>query len=46
MHAYRSHTCGDLTAAHAGETVRLSGWFIGSATTAACCSSTCATITA
>ena len=26
MHAYRSHTCGDLTAAHAGETVRLSGW--------------------
>ncbi|SCX90466.1 aspartate--tRNA ligase [Paracoccus tibetensis] len=26
MHAYRSHTCGDLQAAHAGETVRLSGW--------------------
>ncbi|MFN3525416.1 MAG: aspartate--tRNA ligase [Paracoccus sp. (in: a-proteobacteria)] len=26
MHAYRSHTCGDLTAAHAGDTVRLSGW--------------------
>ena len=26
MHAYRSHTCGDLTAANAGETVRLSGW--------------------
>ncbi|MCZ0961516.1 aspartate--tRNA ligase [Paracoccus benzoatiresistens] len=26
MHAYRSHTCGDLTAAHAGETIRLSGW--------------------
>ncbi|MBU3030467.1 aspartate--tRNA ligase [Paracoccus marinaquae] len=26
MHAYRSHTCADLTAAHAGETVRLSGW--------------------
>ncbi|MDQ1900124.1 aspartate--tRNA ligase [Paracoccus sp. WLY502] len=26
MHAYRSHTCGDLTAASAGETVRLSGW--------------------
>ena len=26
MHAYRSHTCGDLKAAHAGETVRLSGW--------------------
>lgn len=26
MHAYRSHTCGDLTAANAGETIRLSGW--------------------
>ncbi|MCC5958535.1 MAG: aspartate--tRNA ligase [Rhodobacteraceae bacterium] len=26
MHAYRSHTCADLTAAHVGETVRLSGW--------------------
>ncbi|MDO5530352.1 MAG: OB-fold nucleic acid binding domain-containing protein, partial [Paracoccus sp. (in: a-proteobacteria)] len=26
MHAYRSHTCADLTAADAGETVRLSGW--------------------
>ena len=26
MHAYRSHTCTDLTAANAGETVRLSGW--------------------
>ncbi|SIS77179.1 aspartate--tRNA ligase [Paracoccus saliphilus] len=26
MHAYRSHNCGDLTAANAGETVRLSGW--------------------
>ncbi|MFI0394771.1 aspartate--tRNA ligase [Paracoccus jiaweipingae] len=26
MHAYRSHKCGDLTAANAGETVRLSGW--------------------
>ncbi|MDO5613294.1 MAG: aspartate--tRNA ligase [Paracoccus sp. (in: a-proteobacteria)] len=26
MHAYRSHTCADLTAAQAGETVRLSGW--------------------
>ncbi len=26
MHAYRSHTCGDLTAANAGETVRLAGW--------------------
>jgi len=26
MHAYRSHTCADLTAANAGETVRLSGW--------------------
>jgi aspartyl-tRNA synthetase len=26
MHDYRSHTCGQLTASHAGETVRLSGW--------------------
>ena len=26
MHRYRSHTCGDLRAANAGETVRLSGW--------------------
>ncbi|MCA1776282.1 MAG: aspartate--tRNA ligase [Loktanella sp.] len=26
MHAYRSHTCVDLTAANVGDTVRLSGW--------------------
>ncbi len=26
MHAYRSHTCADLTAADTGNTVRLSGW--------------------
>ncbi|AVO39618.1 aspartate--tRNA ligase [Pukyongiella litopenaei] len=26
MHAYRSHTCADLTAADTGTTVRLSGW--------------------
>ena len=26
MHAYRTHSCGALTAADAGETVRLSGW--------------------
>ena len=26
MHAYRSHTCAELTAARVGETVRLSGW--------------------
>ncbi|MEM6904549.1 MAG: aspartate--tRNA ligase, partial [Pseudomonadota bacterium] len=26
MHAYRSHTCDDLRAAHVGQTVRLSGW--------------------
>ncbi|MGB3176405.1 MAG: aspartate--tRNA ligase [Albidovulum sp.] len=26
MHAYRSHTCADLTKANAGDTVRLSGW--------------------
>jgi aspartyl-tRNA synthetase len=26
MHAYRSQTCADLTKAHVGQTVRLSGW--------------------
>ncbi|KEP70145.1 aspartate--tRNA ligase [Thioclava sp. BHET1] len=26
MHAFRSHTCADLTAANAGDTVRLAGW--------------------
>ncbi|TQS73744.1 aspartate--tRNA ligase [Rhodobacteraceae bacterium] len=26
MHAYRTHTCADLSAANAGEDVRLSGW--------------------
>jgi len=26
MHPYRSHTCGALTKANEGETVRLSGW--------------------
>ncbi|MEM1273410.1 MAG: aspartate--tRNA ligase [Pseudomonadota bacterium] len=26
MHAYRSHTCADLTKANVGQTVRLSGW--------------------
>ena len=26
MHAYRTHTCGELRAANAGETVRVSGW--------------------
>ncbi len=26
MHAYRSHDCGALRAAHVGQTVRLSGW--------------------
>ena len=26
MHAYRSHTCAELTAANVGDTVRLSGW--------------------
>ncbi|KFE36749.1 aspartate--tRNA ligase [Thioclava atlantica] len=26
MHAFRSHTCADLNASNAGETVRLAGW--------------------
>ncbi|WP_374386238.1 aspartate--tRNA ligase [Sandaracinobacter sp.] len=26
MHAYRTHHCAELTAAHVGQTVRLSGW--------------------
>ncbi len=26
MHPYRTHTCNDLRAAQAGQTVRLSGW--------------------
>ncbi len=26
MHAYRTHTCADLTAANVGENIRLSGW--------------------
>ncbi|MEO0692252.1 MAG: aspartate--tRNA ligase [Pseudomonadota bacterium] len=26
MHAFRSHTCADLNAAHVGQTVRLAGW--------------------
>ncbi|WP_084396764.1 aspartate--tRNA ligase [Henriciella aquimarina] len=26
MHAYRSHTCGELTKSQVGETVKLSGW--------------------
>ena len=26
MHAYRSHTCADLTKANVGEAIRLSGW--------------------
>jgi len=26
MHAYRTHTCGQLRAAHTGQTARLSGW--------------------
>ena len=26
MHAYRSHTCADLTKENVGDTIRLSGW--------------------
>jgi aspartyl-tRNA synthetase len=26
MHAYRSHTCGELRAEHVGQTARISGW--------------------
>ena len=27
MHPYRTHTCGQLRASHAGAPARLSGWF-------------------
>jgi hypothetical protein len=42
----RTHTCCELTAADVGKTVVLYGWVHTRATTAARCSSTCATATA
>ena len=45
MHRYRTHTCGALRESDIGAEVRLSGGAIASATMAAFCSSTCATIT-
>jgi len=45
MHAYRTHTCGELRKKDVGTRVRLSAGSTGGATMAGCCSSTCATIT-
>ena len=44
MHAYRSHTCADLTIKNVGETIRLSGWVHRVRDHGGCSSSICAII--